>query len=303
MVDKRINEILLTHHITYVNIKKSVVGFTNDVYFIDNKYVVKVCILPDKFYKLQKEALFYENSKNLTFIPHFIAYGETEKYNYIILEFLEGVSLYSVWHKLIEKERMQYIKQASVLLKELHKQDYSFMLLSHKPDYWQNFMYRAFTKNMVILEEQGIINAKKIMQHSEKIKLLFAQQKLALVHNDLHFDNLLITSTGLKLIDFDRLMLASQDYELLILHYMCDNPKKFASIKDEIYAKPEDYIIVTKTLQKHYKQLYAFKHLQERLFVYRLLYDLKQMFESNKIIKNNIELQHKIEQFLEQLKF
>ena len=59
------------------------------------------------------------------------------------------------------------------------------------------------------------------------------EQKLGLVYNDAHFDNFILSGDELFLIDFDRVVVASIDYELLIIKSMLDNPCKFASEIDQ----------------------------------------------------------------------
>lgn len=71
---------------------------------------------------------------------------------------------------------------------------------------------------------------------NNRLDKVFAQQKNGLVYNDAHFDNFIYADGNVKLIDFDRTIYCSIDYELMVIKMMQDNPKKFASEITEKYV-------------------------------------------------------------------
>ena len=79
-----VKKILQKHNITYNTLTKSKTGFSNEVYFVDDKYIVKIAPEPKRYQKLLNEIGFYSNA-NFDFIPKSIASGECEEKPYIIM--------------------------------------------------------------------------------------------------------------------------------------------------------------------------------------------------------------------------
>ena len=86
-------------------------------------------------------------------------------------------------------------------------------------------------------------------------------------------------------------MYCSIDYELLIIKQMLDNPIKFASEEDEPNVKDKDYAFVYKQLKEFYPELFEFKYIDDRVYIYQFIYNLSQAFEYNddNRIKNELE--------------
>ena len=108
---------------------------------------------------------------------------------------------------------------------------------------------------------------------------MFSATKNCLVYNDAHFDNFIYDGKTVKLIDFDRIMYCSVDYELLIIKKMLQNPKKFASEEDEKFVDIKDYTFVEKCLREYSKVMFDFKNLDDRLCVYEFFYNLGHGYE------------------------
>ena len=99
------------------------IGFTNTLYNVDDKYIIKVCTEETNEDKFKKEINFYNSNIDNTLIPK-LYISNTDKndvpYMYEILEKIEGVSLYDVWYKLDESEREEIIKQLCEAMKMFH---------------------------------------------------------------------------------------------------------------------------------------------------------------------------------------
>ena len=120
----------------------------------------------------------------------------------------------------------------------------------------------------------GYINAKEesiILEAIHKFDLLFNVNTLCLVHNDLHFDNILYNNGDITVIDFERSMYATIDKELDILGRMCRFPKKYASEENEMLVFEEDFSFVTSYMEDKYKSLFDTKYLELRLSAYDLM--------------------------------
>ena len=121
-----INAILKNHITLFGNspkVEKINVGFTNTIYSIDDSFIVKICTNSDNENAFQKEIEFYKTNKTNNLIPK-LYYSSTDKkdipYFYEIIEKIDGVSLYNVWHTFNEEQREKIIKQFCIAMKCIH---------------------------------------------------------------------------------------------------------------------------------------------------------------------------------------
>ena len=289
-MENLVKRILEKNKINFKQIKRSMSGFSNIVYFVDDKYFVKLCNEESRVLKLQKEIEFYKHL-NLTFVPKYIASGIEGDFNYLIIEKVNGVSLYKVWHELDENERENVIKQIAEILRQFHEQGYSFLAEKFVLTNWILKWQKSFEINVKELQKRGFDTSyvKKFAQI--KLPEIMAEQKLGLVHNDAHFDNFIYDNGKIKLIDFDRVLYCSIDYEFLIIKSMVDRPEKFASEEDEENAKKEDYEKFLPTLKKYYPEMFDFEFLDKRVFVYQFIYNLGNAYKfgETEVIKEELE--------------
>lgn len=280
MTHNMLHSILQKENITFQTITKSSAGFTCQVFFVDDKYVVKLVSDIAKREQLAKEISVYQNHGQLAFIPSFVASGTFESTDYLIIKKVSGQSLYSVWHALNKQKREEVCAQIVAILKVLHNQPYNF-LPNTAPNYWASHMQTCLASSVALLQNNGFDASSLLHIRGNIAPTIFAEQQLCLLHNDMHFDNLIYNGKTLTLIDFDRVLVGSKDYELLILLGMCNNPKKFASEQTERLVNLSDYADIAPYIKKHYSSMFRFKYLTERLFVYSLLYELENAFESS----------------------
>ncbi len=284
-----IKKILAKENIKYNSIEKSTSGFTNEVYFIDDKYVVKIVAKRSKPEKLKKEIEFYKNVK-FDFIPSYICSGNLDEINYLIITKLRGKSLYSVWHILTDEQRNKCSKQIANILKIFNQQKGDFLPEKYIHIDNKKRFQKSFNLNIEILEKRGFdVGFLKDFANT-KLDVIMNKQKLGLVYNDAHFDNFILDEEKLYLIDFDRVLYCSIDYELLIIEQMLDNPCKFASEVDEPNVKLDDYKNIHQILKQNYKDLFDFEFIDDRVFIYRFLYNLGNAYEYDKNEWIKIEL-------------
>ena len=95
-------------------VNKINIGFTNTLYNVNNLFIIKICTDINNEEKFKKEINFYNSNKDNDLISklYFSSINKEDvPYMYEILEKIDGVSLYDVWHKLDESERESIIKQ------------------------------------------------------------------------------------------------------------------------------------------------------------------------------------------------
>ncbi len=282
----RNNELLFG---TNPSIEKINVGFTNTLYKINDSYIVKICTDIDNEEAFKKEIAFYSSNKDNTLIPK-LYYSSTDKkdvpYIYEILEKINGVSLYNVWHTHTEKQRENIIRQLCDAMKQMHNikgRRYNW------PEYMKkkfNLLYEQAKKLNIFNDgEQGLLN-----QAYSSFDKYLESNEFVLVHNDLHFDNILMDNGKIKIIGFERSMYAPRDFELDIFYRMIRKPWKFASEETEKYTEISQYSNIMLYVNKYYPELINTPNLHERLRIYDMVYFLEQLIEYPELdeLKNDV---------------
>lgn len=275
------------------SIKEINAGFNNTLFNINDKYIIKVCTNKDLESTFKVEYNFYESNKNNKFIPKLYKYDDSKKdvkYIYEIIEKLEGNTLYYFWYKMDENEREETIKKLMLIVKEFHsnkKESYDW-LNKIKNDILNkiNECEKLFSKD----DYNMIINS------INKYDNYLIDNRFALIHNDLHFDNIIYNNGILKIIDFNDSIYAPIDFEFRQL-YMCqEKPWKWANIEMDPYQKPDSYKNIWIYIKKYYKELNDIKYLEQRMIIYRIWNDadLLKRYHSKELINGIIDNSKKL---------
>ena len=275
------------HTITEIN-----AGFNNDLFDIDNTYIIKVCG-NGKEDKFEKENQFYIKNFNSTHIPKLYKYDNTKTIVdsvYEIISKIEGKSLYYYWYKMDENEREAAIKELIGILKDIHNS-------KCEPYNWTNYIksqiqnYYKETKKYFSTEEQKLIE-QSFTNYDKYLK----DNKFAFIHNDLHFDNILKNDNGLYLIDFNDAMVAPIDYEFRLLYRCKDMPWKWANSEMDPFQKPEDYKNIDSYIKKYYKEFSDIKYIDERMIIYNILDDMRLLtrFNNNELNESIVHYTKKL---------
>ena len=260
------------------------VGFTNTIYIVNENYVVKICTNTDNEKNFEKEIKFYKANISNDLIPK-LYYSNVEKdivpYYYEIIEKVEGVSLYNVWHTFDENQREDIIRQLCDAMKQFHSNiGESYDWTKKTSELFINLYKQAIELKLFDNEEQELID-----NAYSKFGIYLESKEFVLIHNDLHFDNIFYNDGKIKLIDFERSIYAPRDFELDILYRMIRKPWKFASEETEEYTKLEDYEYIMKYIEKYYPELIHIDNLYKRLAIYDMIYYLKQYINNPHILE------------------
>lgn len=248
-------------------------GFNNSIFDVNDTFIIKVCDNIEKEKLFDTEANFYNSNKDNNNIPTLYKFDKSKRvipYVYEIIEKVNGKTVYYHWYKMNEQEREKLIQKIVKILQKIHLKNY--------PEYnWseniKNKILDSFnqTTDMFREEEKDII-----LKSLDKYDEILSDNKFSLIHNDLHFDNILIDNNqNVKLIDFNDSIIAPFDYDLRLLYMSAETPWKWANIEMDPYQKPEDYKHLFEYIKKYYKELNNIKYLDERMLVYRILDDFK----------------------------
>ena len=291
-MEKIINTILkqnttlfgINHKVEKIN-----VGFTNTIYNIDDFFIVKICTNSNNENAFQKEIEFYKTNKINNLIPK-MYYSSTDKkdipYFYEIIEKIDGVSLYNVWHTFNEEQREEIIKQLCIAMKCIHSN-------TGKSYDWTKIIKNQFLSLYEKAKQFNIFSAEeqRLLDYTyTKFGNYLKSNDFVLIHNDLHFDNIFFYDGKIKLIDFERSMYAPRDFELDILYRMIRKPWKFASEETEPYTNLSDYSKIMSYIEKYYSELVNIPNLYKRLAIYDIVYFLEHLIQHPDIeeLKNDV---------------
>lgn len=243
--------------------------------------------------KFDIEYNFYiKNSSNQN-IPKLYKYDNSKKvvpFVYEIIEKVDGKTLYYFWYKMNEKEREEIIKKILYIIKDIHKERYNNYDFADKI---KNEVIDNFQKSKNLFNKEETIILKKSLEFYDEI---LSDNRFALIHNDLHFDNILYDNENLKLIDFNDSKIAPIDYDFRIL-YMCQSvPWKWANSEMDPYQKCDDYVNIFNYVKKYYSELNDIKYLEFRMIIYEILNYIKYLprFKDMEAKKRVIELSNEL---------
>lgn len=270
-------------------VEKINVGFTNTVYNINDFYIVKICTNRNNEEEFQKEIDFYNANKENSLIPK-LYYSSTDKkeipYFYEIIEKVDGISLYNVWHTFNEKQREKIIKQLCIAMKRIHSNTgKSYDWIKEIKNQFILLYEKAKELNIFSKEEQKLLECAY-----DKFEKYLESNDFVLIHNDLHFDNILFSNGKIRLIDFERSMYAPRDFELDIIYRMIRKPWKFASEEAEQYTNASHYSNIMLYIEKYYPKIINIPNLYKRLAIYDIVYFLKHLVQNPDIkeLKNDV---------------
>lgn len=280
-----IAQIFKEHNLEKINsIQKIDIGFTNEIYLINNGYILKVCKNENNEENFEREVFLYNYFKNKLPIPKIKVFDKSksicDKY-FMVYPKIDGDNLYSIWHLLTFRQRKNIIKQFCGILKIINKSPYEKFAKSFKiniSNSWHDKMLQQIQSSLFKVEQKKILSSEfinAIKKFIEGNHHVLNEEKMALVYWDAHFDNILINNSGIVgILDFEKTEISSIDFVLDIVNKMVEHPKKFMSKKLEKFAKKEDYTYLLDWFQEFYPELFKFNNLDKRLGLYSLKQDL-----------------------------
>lgn len=297
-MDKIIDLIIKNNELlfgTNPRVEKINVGFTNTLYRVNDSYIVKVCTDMDNEEEFKKEIVFYNSNKDNSLIPK-LYYSNTDKidvpYFYEILEKVNGVSLYNVWHAYTEEQREDTIRQLCDAMKKMHS-------IRGERYNWSEYMKKEFNHLYAKAKELNIFDDEEqrlLEQAYSDFDKYLESDEFVLVHNDLHFDNIFVDNGKIRIIDFERSMYAPRDFELDIFYRMIRKPWKFASEETEEYTDASQYLNIMSYVNKYYPELINTPNLYVRLGIYDMVYFLAQLVRHPELdeLKNDVLVAAKV---------
>ncbi len=291
-MDKRaIKRIFVQNHLGKAEkIRRIEIGWTNKVYSVNDKFILKVCEDTTNEKHFEKEVFFYNLFEGKIPVPKITVYDKSKKVypkHYIIYSKIQGDNLYAKWHLFSNPERKRIIKQLCNILRIINK-------APCKRINWHDKIITKLKNSLMKVEKKRLLPTPLIQTIKEVVKVnhhLLKQQKIALVYWDAHFDNLIIKDKKLVgIIDFERTESASIDFQLDIIKRMVEYPKKYMSKEFEKFGRKEDYTKLLIWFKEFYPELFNFKELDKRLDLYALEHELSDLlgWPKSKAVKEMI---------------
>lgn len=176
---------------------------------------------------------------------------EDVPYLYEIIEKIDGVSLYNVWHTFNEEQREDIIRQLCIAMRQIHSHIGNRYNWTNKIKKQFMYLYEK-VKTLNIFKGNGL----KLLNHAySKFDKYLESRDFVLIHNDLHFDNIFYKDGKIKIIDFERSMYAPRDFELDIFYRMI---RKSRELMDFMYLNIE-YGWIDKLGEEHINNLKGFR--------------------------------------------
>ena len=228
------------------SIEKNTYGYTNEIYSINGRYILKNCINERNKENFKRASLFcqkYHESINCPKVLY--SYLDTDNV-WQIEEQVEGENLFFKWNRLNKNEKEDVMRKICKELKKIHEIPVIDVFESNfKPEDWKNKFKKDIFKKIDSLKNKGM----NFVDLYEKIKKYIAQNLEVLdetdfrvCHTDMHFDNIMIDGdNNIKILDYDRLRISSIDYELNVFNIMSKTPELVVNSELKDQVKKEDY--------------------------------------------------------------
>ena len=144
-------------------IKKINVGFTNTIFVVNDLYIIKICTNKNNENNFKKEINFYKENIVNNLFPKLYTSDINKidvSYCYEIIEKIDGLSLYNVWHTFSEVERENIIKQLCEAMKSIHSKkskEQNFDWNNYLQNQFMELYSKARTLNVFTEQEQKLI--------------------------------------------------------------------------------------------------------------------------------------------------
>jgi aminoglycoside phosphotransferase (APT) family kinase protein len=267
------------------------VGFSNAVYSIDEKYILKVAKSEGDNEYLKRE-IYLCSLLNGKLPTPTIVHSDTSKKLvnrvFIIYEKIQGSNLYMKWHEFSVEERRKAVSDICSYLKVINAtpyQDYAKKFNIDTSRSWRDQVVAKIDGFLSNIEQQHLLDQAlidKIREFVDGNKHVLEEQKIALTYYDPHFDNFIVEDKRIVgMLDFERTEVFSIDYAVDLVKRMVDYPKKYASADAEQFVVPEDYTDLLTWYEEFYPELFSFKDMGTRLAMYSIAQDLREHIDFN----------------------
>ena len=262
------------HGIGYNNIEKANAGFINDIYIADS-CVVKV--FKGEQGALERERFVYDVIRP-EFAPKLLAMGE----DYLILQRINGSSIFHLWPDMTREQRENTVKQVCLILNQLSKTDLAAADCVQSLLPWKDYVIGTIKERLNAARESGGVDeelSKRLEDYIAEHQEVLDEAAPSLVYADAHFDNFLFEGEKLYLIDYEMIYKAPFDYTLDVFKRMELTPNCYANEEDDPRQLKEDYADLMKWVRKYSPKMFENSNTEKRIGLYGIMYELDSLTE------------------------
>ena len=253
-------------------------GQVNQVFLIDEAYVLRIGAREDAVRRLTRETELLQRLENKIPVPKILAFGQENGSIYQIQHYLPGEKLISVWKNLQPEAQESLAAELAGYLKILHSTPPASPGFASQDgqryETWKDLILARFQNT---LEEIKRLNIQMVpgyvelaVNYFEENKPVLEESVPALIHGDLTMVNILVDQGKISaVLDFEYSMQAPIDHELLVMEAFCLYPNDWAEEINEVYCTA-DFARFIPLLQRHYPELFEIPHLRTRVNLYQL---------------------------------
>lgn len=268
-----LNKILQKNDLSSENIQEFSWWQINHTYQIGDKYVLK--LQNDLDVVIHQVSLIQEVKSKGALVPHIFDYGMIDGKEYMLMEKIAGRKLSESWHIFNKNQKESFIKQICEQLQIFHSTSFNLYSTQRPKEFstWEEAI-ENYTDLTIIegkeFDSQSSENIKLISDYYEKYKYLLNDvSPSVLIHNDLHFENILFEGDKITaILDFDFARQAPKEYELWHLVDFFHTPKYF--VEDSLEDTWDKFTLGDELLlfKKYYPELFQDENLIHRLRIY-----------------------------------
>ena len=178
------------------SIEKITYGYTNEIYSINGRYILKICINERNKENFKRASLFCQKYyKNINCPKVLYSCLNTDNVWQIEYEF-EGENLFFKWDRLNKDEKDDVVKKICKELRKIHEISVMDVFKSNfKPEDWKSKFKEDIFKKIDYLENKGISFDglyEKIKEYITQNLYVLDETDFRVCHTDMHFDNIMI---------------------------------------------------------------------------------------------------------------
>src|SRR5579871_1001982 len=244
-------------------------------------YIVRINPHPGAT-RLQREARLLATLPPEVRAPHALAAGPAPFGEWMVAYRLPGVELARAWHALGRQERRRSIKELAHCLEALHSVTAPGAEAPGGDDDSPHPLPLARLEEVLARArlvpgvDPGVLDAAAEKLHAAADAL--DDEATTLVHGDLHLENVLTADGGVTgVLDFEWCRPGPPDLDLDVLLHSLADPALHVESGDGNALERRDFDEVVRWLRAVYPALFAHPRLPERLWVYRLAYELRSL--------------------------
>ena len=220
-------------------------GQVNQVYRIDEAYVLRIGAREDAFQRLKHETELIRSLPAEIPVPEIFAFGVQDERVYQIQRFIPGQKLYAVWKVLQPVVQENIVAELAAYLKLLHSRiapHFGPLSEDSQPyDSWADYLTDQFKHTLAEIDAYHLRMAPGFIELATDYfadhRHVLQDAVPTLVHSDLSFVNILIQHGKIAaLIDFEYALQAPKDYELRVIEDFCLYPNDYAEEDNEVFC-------------------------------------------------------------------